>query len=311
MRVLFASPFIPPEFIAAHGHRPSRVLNAATTACHQGRCAVAAGFDEALACGDLGIVAGSCDQMRRSADDRIAPTFRFHLPATWITANAARQYADELQRLSVFLQRHGGHAPTGLAAHLLDHDTRRARLRAGCALLPARAAAEAIAAYAADGTVPGLDPAAQPPDGRVPIALLGGPLPAAAFALYDLIEASGARVVLDGCESGERGLAAPCDRRLAADDPLAALVDSYFLAIPDAFRRPDSLIFTWLERGIAERGVRAVVVRPDPWCDLWRAVVPRLNDWGRLPVVLVESDGEAGGRARLATRIEALTEMLS
>ncbi len=310
-RVLYSSPFIPPEFITAHGHRPSRVLSAAATDCHQGRCAVAAGFDEALEHGDLGIVVGSCDQMRRSADGRVAPTFRFHLPATWTTANAARQYGDELQRLSVFLQRHGGHAPADLAAHLLDHDTRRARLRAGCALLPARAAAEAIAAYAVSGVVPASDPVAQPPDGRVPIALLGGPLPAAAFALYDLIEASGARVVLDGCESGERGLAAPCDRRLAADDPLAALVDSYFLAIPDAFRRPDSLIFTWLERGIAERGVRAVVVRPDPWCDLWRAVVPRLQDWGRLPVVLAEGDGERGGHARLVTRLEALVEMLA
>lgn len=312
MLVVHASPFIPPEFIAAHGLTPVRVLAAAPPAdCHQGRCATAAGFAAAARPDDLLVVVGGCDQMRRSAEERTAPTFRFHLPATWTTANAVRLYRDELLRLSRCLIRHGGRQPTDLAEHLLDHDARRARLRAGCACLPARAAAEALARYAADGAVPAADPVPLPDDGRVRVALLGGPLPPEAFALYDLVEACGARIALDGGEGGERGLAAPCDRRLARDDPLAALVDAYFLAIPDAFRRPDSLLFAWLERGIAERGVRAVILRPDPWCDLWRAVAPRLRDWGRLPVVVAEAGDEAGARPRLATRIEALVEMLA
>ena len=144
----------------------------------------------------------------------------------------------------------------------------------------------------------------------MPIALLGGPVPRADFALYDLIEACGARVALDGSESGERGLAAPLDRRLAADDPLAALGDAYFLGLPDAFRRPDSLLYTWLDRLIPERGLRAVVVRLDPWCDLWRAQVPRLKDWGRLPVLAIESGESPGATPRLATRLQALAEML-
>lgn len=311
MRVVHASPFIPPEFIAAHGLAPSRTLAAdPAAACHEGRCAAAAGLATAAAADDLLIVASSCDQMRRTADGRDR-TFRFHLSATWTTANAARLYRDELLRLSRFLQRHGGRPPEDLAEHLLDHDERRARLRAGCASLPARAAAEALARYAADGWVPAADPPPQPPDGRVPIALLGGPLPPTAFALYDLIEGLGARIALDGSEGGERGLAAPCDRRLAREDPLAAIVDCYFLAIPDAFRRPDSLLYAWLDQRIAERGLRAVLVHPDPWCDLWRAVLPRLKDWGRLPAILVESGADPGTRARLATRVQALVEMLS
>ena len=310
-RVVFSSPFIPPEFISAHGVQPVRVLQAAAADCHQGRCATAEGLALAPQAEDLLVIASSCDQMRRSAEERTAPTFRFDLPVTWTTANAARMYREELQRLSRFLVRHGGHEPVELAAHLLDHDQRRARLRAGCACLPARAAAEALAGYAATGSVPSADPSPTPADGRVPVALLGGPLPPAAFGLHDLIEACGARIALDGSEGGERGLAAPCDRRLAVDDPLAALVDCYFLAIPDAFRRPDSLLYAWLERGITERGIRAVVLRPDPWCDLWRAVGPRLHDWGCLPVVLAEAGEESGAQPRLATRIQALVEMLS
>ncbi len=313
--VVSSSPFIPPEFIAAHGLRPVRVVTtaAATADCHQGRCATAEGLARSPQADDLLILTTSCDQMRRSAEERAEPTFRFNLSVTWTTANAARLYRDELLRLSRFLVRHGGHEPDDLAGHLLDHDQRRARLRAGCACLPARAAAEALAGYAADGSVPSVDPTPAPADGRVPVALLGGPLPLlpSAFGLHDLIETCGARIALDGSEGGERGLAAPCDRRLAVDDPLAALVDCYFLAIPDAFRRPDSLLYAWLERGIAERGIRAVILRPDPWCDLWRAVGPRLHDWGRLPVVLAEAGEEAGARPRLATRVEALVEMLS
>jgi hypothetical protein len=306
-RALYSSPFIPPEFIAAHGIAPARTLAASPVAgCHEGRCATAAGLERSAGDDDLLIVVGSCDQMRRSAEARTAPVFRFAMPATWETANAARIYRDELLRLSACLQRHGGHAPADLAGLLLAHDERRARLRAACGRLPPRAAAEALARYAASGEVPAVDAVPTAMDGRVPVALLGGPLPPEAFALHDLVEACGARIVLDG-EGGERGLAAPCDRRLAASDPLAAIVDCYFLGIPDAFRRPDALLFAWLERGIAERGVRAVLLRPDPWCDHWRACAARIADWGRLPVVLIED----GAPARLATRIGALVEMLS
>lgn len=311
-RVLYASPFIPPEFIAAHGLKPHRFTESASTDCHQGRCGTAAGFDAALAGGDLAILATSCDQMRRSGEDATVPLFRFALSATWDNANALRGYRSELERLSRFLVRHGGSAPdrATLAKHLLDHDTRRARLRAGCAALPGRAAAEAIATWAETGVVPNTDPVPEADGGRVPIALLGGPIPRHEFALYDLIESCGARVALDGSEGGERGLAAPIDRRNATDDPLDELANAYFLGIPDAFRRPDSLLYTWLDRMIPERGLRAVVVRLDPWCDLWRAQVPRLKDWGRLPVLAIESGEPVGNAPRLATRLGALAEML-
>lgn len=312
-RVLYASPFIPPELIAAHGFRPVRVAATSGTACHEGRCGIAEGFVDAPARGgDLRILVTSCDQQRRSGDDATGPLFRCNLTATWQTATALRIYRDELARLSRFLVRQGGTAPTAehLATTVLDHDACRGRLRTACALLPARAAAQVLADHAGHGVMPAAEAVPLARDRRVPIALLGGPVPPDAFAVYDLIEDAGARVVLDGTEHGERGLAAAMDRRRVRDDPWGELVNAYFLGIPDAFRRPDALLYAWLERGIAERGIRAVVVRHDPWCDLWRAQVPRLKDWGRLPVLAVEAGGDAGSAPRLRTRIEALVEMI-
>ena len=314
-RVLISSPFIPPEFIAAYGFMPSRVAAQASTDCHQGRCAVAAGIVQGVArteSTDLAVIATSCDQQRRSGDDAHIPVFHFNLPATWNSVTAARIFRDEIERLGRFLVRHGGVAPdlASLASHALDHDERRRRLRAGCALLPSRAAAEVLADYAEHGRIPAADPVPLARDDSVPVALLGGPLPRASFGLHDLIISAGARVALDGTEHGERGLPAPFDRRRVAEDPLGELVNAYFLSIPDAFRRPDRLLYDWLEQGVAERGLRAVVVRCDPWCDLWRAQVPRLKDWNRLPVLLIEAGEDRASLPRLRTRIEALVEML-
>lgn len=311
-RVLYASPFIPAEFIAAHGLMPVRIAAVTGTGCHEGRCGIAAGFVHHATDG-ITIAATSCDQQRRHGEDGGGPVFRFNLPATWQSATALRIVRDELRRLSRFLVRYGGVAPDGdrLAEAILDHDARRRRLKAACALLPARAAAQMLADHAASGAMPGADPVPMARDGRVPIALLGGPVPPSAFAVYDLIESTGARVALDGTEHGERGLPADMDRRRVREDPLGALVEAYFLGIPDAFRRPDALLYGWLERAIAERGIRAVVVRHDPWCDLWRAQVPRLKDWGRLPVLAVEAGEDAGSAPRLRTRIEALVEMMA
>jgi hypothetical protein len=310
-RVLLASPFIPPEFVAAHGCRPLRRTDQAAPACHAGRCAAATGFDAGLGGVELAVTVTSCDQLRRSGEQAAGALFRFDLPAT-TGALSARLYRDELRRLGRFLVRHGGRAPdpARLAAEAADHDRRRARLRTACALLPARAAAEALADYAESGAVPAADPTPAAADGRLPIALLGGPLARAAFAFYDLVESCGARVALDGSEGGERGLPAPFDRRRLGEDPLGELVDAYFGAMPDAFRRPDELLHRWLDRGLAERGIRAVVVRLDPWCDLWRGQIPRLRDWGRLPVLALEAGEEPGAAARTATRIEALVEMV-
>jgi hypothetical protein len=69
--------------------------------------------------------------------------------------------------------------------------------------------------------------------------------------VFDVIEQSGGRVVLDGTESGLRTLPAPLQRRRLRDDPLLELMDAYFGAIPDAFRRPDTALYQWLTRELA------------------------------------------------------------
>ena len=82
------------------------------------------------------------------------------------------------------------------------------------------------------------------------VGILGGPLIKKLFRIFDLIEEYGGRVALDGTETGERGLPAPFDASMLERDPLLTLVKSYFLSIPDAFRRPDTPLYEWLGRMI-------------------------------------------------------------
>ena len=140
------------------------------------------------------------------------------------------------------------------------------------------------AAFHARGTS-----AAVPVNGAVtrrgkPVALVGGPLWGPHAAIYRLVEEAGGEVVFDATETGERGLAAPYDRRRLADDPVGEMADAHFGAIPDAFRRPNADLYRWLESGFTERGVRGVLFIRCVWCDLWHAELARLKEWVDFPV---------------------------
>lgn len=313
--VLLTSPFIPAEWVAAHGLIPLRL--AATSAgecCQAGRCAIAAGSTTLPA--EAVVAVTSCDQARRAFNHDPRPVFTFTIPATWQGALPARIYREELHRLSRFLIRLGGIAPSAehLVATILAADARRQRLRSLLPSLPARQAAELLALEQAgtSGTT-GPHPLPLRPShaARPGICLLGGPLPRSCFDLFDDLEDAGLRLACDGSELGERGLAPALDRRTVRDDPLGALVEAYFLGLPDAFRRPDSLLFTWLETLIPARQVAALVVLADPWCDPWRAAAARLRDWNRLPVQLLDTGCEPGSRLRRQTRLQALAELLA
>ena len=97
---------------------------------------------------------------------------------------------------------------------------------------------------------------------------------------------------------------------LLAKDPVEALVGMYFNTIPDAFRRPNSMLFEWLGKRFETRGVRGVLYHAYPWCDLWRAEAQRLRQCCRLPFVEVPLDDRGAPNARTVTRIAALLETL-
>jgi benzoyl-CoA reductase/2-hydroxyglutaryl-CoA dehydratase subunit BcrC/BadD/HgdB len=293
--VAYCSPFVPPEWILAHGFVPERIVPSigagpSELAGMQGLCPYAGAFAENLMRRkDRAVVAAStCDQMRRVAQLLQArggfPVFVLNVPASWQTVNAHRMYRSELERLGRFLVRLGGTPPASaeLADLLLEHDARRS-LDAGRQRVQA---------------------------GRVPLALLGSPLCKEQLRIEEIIEEAGGTVVLDGTDGGDRTMPGRLDRRAVRGDPLSALADAYFGALPDAFRRPNYPLYAWLAAETRARGVRGVVFAWQTWCDVWHAELPRLVEWSRVPVLGLQLAGTGDDGARSRARIEAFLEVL-
>jgi benzoyl-CoA reductase/2-hydroxyglutaryl-CoA dehydratase subunit BcrC/BadD/HgdB len=154
--IAYSSPFVPPEWIAAHGLRPQWLrLSAATgrpPALGRGICPYAGTLiDAALAGIDASalVLSTACDQMRYAAallaSRGSCPVFLLNVPSTWQTAAVRNLYRGEVERLGRFLATLGGIAPESaeLARVMLTYDQARHTLcEAG---LPARQFAEALA----------------------------------------------------------------------------------------------------------------------------------------------------------------------
>ncbi len=319
------SPFLPAEWGAAHGvrlRRLARLPATASRAAREGRCTYAANAVELarafLAGGGAGAVfTTSCDQMRRSAE-LLAPAervFLFNLPHTWETPLPHRLYRQELLRLSGFFCRAGGRAfsEEELVAAMRRFDEARRELLARQERLRAAAFARQLFAFheRADGSLPeaGLDEAG--PARGPGIAVLGGPLLERDLWLFDLIEESGGRVLLNATDTGERTLPRCFDRGRLAADPLGELADAYFGHIPDVFRRPNSELFRYLRRELEARAVHGAVLVMPVWCDFWRAEAERLRAWLPCPLAAIDLADDANGRERARTRVQALLETIS
>jgi benzoyl-CoA reductase/2-hydroxyglutaryl-CoA dehydratase subunit BcrC/BadD/HgdB len=301
-KVLYTSPYVPAEWIAAHGLEPVRVTPARTDRApaaldRQGVCP----FVRSFVAGALAwpgpatlVVTTTCDQMRRAFDIAAragaVPAFLLNVPSTWQTVAARRLYLDELNRFSGFLVCAGGARPSDqqLAEVMFAHDDARA--------LPSGAATSTHGLR----THP-----------AIPVALLGGPLCREDYAIFEMIEACGGCVLLDAIESGMCGQRRAFDRRRLREEPLLELADAYFDRIRDVSRRPNDGFYEWLRRELAKSDIRAVIVHRHLWCDLWHAEVGRLREKTGLPVLdLDASDGEAIDSSRGRNRIGAFMEML-
>jgi benzoyl-CoA reductase/2-hydroxyglutaryl-CoA dehydratase subunit BcrC/BadD/HgdB len=297
--IAYSSPFVPAEWIAAHGLAPHwlRLRTAASRpllAASRGVCPYAGALiDAALSGLDASalVLTTVCDQMRYAAamvgSRSDCPVFLVNVPSTWQTAASRRLYFDELQRLGRFLVERGGRSPDrGELAQIM------------CAYERERS----VANENADNrrrTV-----------GGVPLALLGGPLDEAERTLLDLVEQVGGCVVLDATEGGQRTMPRPFDPARMAADPLQELADAYF-DIPDVFRRPNDGLYDWLGRELAARCVRGIIFRRYLWCDLWHAELQRLREWTALSVLEIDvAIDDAGASSRVQGRIEAFLEML-
>jgi benzoyl-CoA reductase/2-hydroxyglutaryl-CoA dehydratase subunit BcrC/BadD/HgdB len=316
--VASASPWVPPEWIAAHGLRPARVQVCRTGRTHaaRGLCPYAAALGDAWQ-GDALVLPTSCDPMRYTAallaDGERRPVFLFNLPSTWQTRTARRIYADELARLGRFLVELGGREPADdqLTDTMRHFERQRMALQANRARLSARAFAATLTAVYGGATLPAPPADAQVDPPGVPLGLLGGPLVAEDYDLFDILHQAGGRIVFDGTEWSMRTWPAMFAARLLVENPLAALTAAYFDAIPDVFRRPNAPLFDWLHREVKRHAVRGLLVRRYVWCDLWHAEVQRLRAACAVPVLEIDvAEGERGETARTLGRLEAFLEML-
>lgn len=297
MLVFLTSPWIPGEWVRAHGFEPRGVWSAAEF--RHGALPFSAGvcaFAEASVClakeqPDSAVVfATSCDQLRRGFDAAIfrgqSRSFLFNLPAT--QTPAARQiYRAELERLGRFLVERGGHAPTpdNLRREMLQADENRRAM------------------------IFSLQPSDFSLSKSVPLALVGGPLTAADGNLPGAIEAAGGCVVLNAAENGERSLSVKFDWA-AAGDPFDALVAGYFENIVDVFQRPNTRLYSWLKPRLVSRKARGIVLWHFTGCDLWRAEAQTLRETFGLPVLLLEAGEAAGISPREINRLQAFVETL-
>ena len=320
----YFSPFVPPEWIAAHGLRPVWLTLDRTTArtrdaTHRGICPCAGALVANAICGATPgalVLTTVCDQMRYAsayldtAGD--VSTFLLNVPSTWQSPRTRQYYREELERLGRFLVQTGGCEPTSRQLELtIEHyaDRRPPALQTR-PKMSARRWAETLVDLRSDLTSSTAAESHCDSGHGIPLALIGGPLLAEDDSFLDLVEEAGGRVVVDASEGGERTLPAAIDHRHLKDDPLDELVRIYFDTIPDVFRRPNTRLYEWLGERLSAHSVRGIILRRYPFCDLWHAELHRLRQWSDVPVLDIDvATGEEGESTRTLGRIEAFLEV--
>jgi hypothetical protein len=321
MDVFLASPWIPAEWIRAHGLQPRGLgsvenFQLGAWPLSAGVCAFAeAAVRFAGAQTDSAVIfSTACDQMRRGFDAAILAgqrrAFLFNLPATWQTPAAGQMFRSELERLGQFLLALGGRAPSPevLRREMARSGGTRKRLLQSAPASSPRGFAQAVAQFHWDGAFSPPPPAS--PANQIPLALVGGPFLAPHWKWLDELEAAGARVALNATEMGERSLSPTFAFEPAAIHPLDALARGYCDNIVDAFQRPNTRLYSWLKPRLASRRVRGIVLWLFTGCDLWRAEARTLRDAFALPLLMLEAGGEPGAAPRQLNRLQAFVETL-
>jgi len=307
--VIYSSPFIPAEWIAAHGLVPCRrsftgtapddVSLAGPVSREAGVCPYMRGFiNEAVREPRVRavILTTTCDQMRRGADlltlHSAVPFFLMNIPSCFGTGSAEALYRSELDRLGLFLVSQGGSrvASDRLGEILLEYEINRRMALVNASGRPA--------------VVPGTGS-----ERGVPVGFIGGPLAEGHLDIFDVFAGQGAEVIFNGTESGDRVMPARFDLRRIKSEPLKVLAESYFGAIPDIFERPNTRVFSWMEKAVQAGKVRGMVFIRYVWCDKWHSEVHRFREALDIPLLDIELDG-ACVNERVRNRIGAFMEGL-
>ncbi|MBF0252458.1 MAG: 2-hydroxyacyl-CoA dehydratase [Candidatus Omnitrophica bacterium] len=297
-KIAYDSPFIPAEWITAHGFEACRGImdhehDNMPINVDSGVCPYMSDFVNSAAQNpDVRaiVLTTTCDQMRRAKDfidmrsDK--PCFLMNIPSSWQNKNVLRVYSDELKRLSSFLISLGGIKKD---EKVIDSFMRRERKTRKNLLN------EKNKYFLAD---------------TIPVALLGGHFSDNDHEIIDLIEEMGGTVVLDGTYEGERVLPLESDIYESYLNSAELLTKIYFEEIPDVFKRPNNRLFDWVREKIIENNIKAVVLVRYLFCDKWHAESLRLKEIAGLPFLDIELDGKKLSR-RTKTNVQAFMEMLN
>ena len=321
----YFSPFVPPEWIAAHGLRPVWLRLDRTRAhtgdvAKRGICPCAGTLISQAASGSTPrvlVLTTSCDQMRYAfaylGTVTDLPAFLMNIPSTWQSSQVREFYRNELERMGRFLVQAGGREPTSeqVLAIVEQYDAQRASAFESRSRMSAGQWAQTLVELRGDLATNIVETEPPPADEGIPLALIGGPLLADDDSFLEMVECAGGRIVVDATEGGERTMPARVDRSHLKDDPMDELVRMYFDTIPDVFRRPNTRLYQWLGNQVSAWAVRGIILRRYPFCDLWHAELHRLRQSIDMPVLDIDvgvSDG--GEESRTLGRIEAFLEML-
>ena len=323
-KIYYTSPFVPAEWITAHGLQPVKIQPGLSSSHQQfdglpGICAYAKRYaGDIINVSDAAAVifATTCDQMRRVYElvkEAVTfPVFLINIPSTWQSTAAANLYNSELKRLGRFLADISGQDASQdlLAEIMVRYNDERQQLRQSEAFLSGRDFSTAVTEYHYKGKLPITDGGVHIPAGPA-IALFGGAIMPQEGYLFDLVEDTGGHIALDATASGIRMLPRRFNLRLLENDPLAELADAYFGNLPDAFRRPNSELYLWLKNEIASRDIKGIIFHRYLWCDIWHAEVKRMKEWLDISVLDLDSnDNDCINRERIKTRVQAFVEML-
>ncbi|MFC1498541.1 2-hydroxyacyl-CoA dehydratase, partial [Verrucomicrobiota bacterium] len=154
--IIYSSPFVPAEWIAAHGIKPVRLTPASQDCAgpiktSEGICPYMMSFiNTALSRKPSAIITTTtCDQMRRAPDVagiEDIPFFVMNIPATWQTAQSLNLYISELKRLGRFMCDLGGNPPKQdeLISVMNQYEEERSKLRSSRGITKPRIFSENI-----------------------------------------------------------------------------------------------------------------------------------------------------------------------
>lgn len=322
MKILCHCPWIPNEWIRAHGATPLRLFSDEESTLkqeiHVGTCPHVSQFmafsQEQQEQVDAVIFSTMCDQMRRNSElfHSEKPHFLFNLPSTWQTPTARKLYQYELLRLGKWLTSLTGISCSEekLRKELTLSFENRQRLFDAIAehQLISSDFIQLEAQLFETGNLPEEFIFSPQKTERIPLLLIGSPTALATEKLFHLIEQFDGRIAINFSEGGWHDVPTQIDKRLLAENAFEAMLTAYE-ELPGIFQRPNTSWYQKIRKIISSQEIQGIIFWQQPWCDLWHGEVQRFKAWCSLPILHITVNDHGDMDAHTSGRLEAFMEI--